>query len=106
MSFTWVNNHLVVVEWRHRIEPWPKCCCCLHFGCINAWSAVNKTALIHSTTNEQNLDILAVNETYVKSDHPAAIYDSTPDGYTIFHSYRVHVAKTMGSGIALISKES
>ena len=35
--------------------------------------AINKTASIHSTIDEQNLDIMAGTETYLKSNHPAAI---------------------------------
>ena len=79
----------------------------LHFGCINVWFAIYKTALIHITIAEQNLKIMAVTETYVKFDHPAAIYnDSALDGYTVSHLHKVLNAKTKGSGIGLISRES
>ena len=113
--YTWVNNHLVaiVVEWDVESYPDPNIVAGkghlheLHFGYINTWSAVNKTTLTYSTINEQNLDILAVTSTYVKSDHPVTIRnDSFPDGYTILHLNRVLDAKIKDSGIVLIWRQS
>ena len=73
----------------------------LRFGSINPWSVIGKTALIHSTIDEHNLDILAVTETCMKSDHPAvAVLMIMLIFITRFHSER-----SKSAGIYLITRD-
>ena len=81
-----------------------------NMGLINAWSIVNKTALIHDAIADHSLDLLAVTETFVYEDSPDVYkQDAAPDGYSIIHQHRQQRPGTVsprGGGIALIHREN
>ena len=67
---------------------------------LNSNAAVNKPDLIPNCIDEHRLDILAVTESYIKSDHPMTIKnDPAPPGYSIHHVHRQSNMKTKGGGI-------
>ena len=79
----------------------------LRIGSLNPNSTVNKTDLILNCIDEQRRDILAVMESYIKSDHLTTIKnDPAPPGYSIQHVYRQSNMKTKGGGIDVIARES
>ena len=58
-------------------------------GSLNICSAVHKAAPIHDVINDQNLAILALNETWMRDDDPLAILnDTAPEGYSVLHMPR------------------
>jgi exonuclease III len=75
----------------------------LRCGVLNVRSAVNKAASIHDVISSSRLDILALTETHIPADAPAAIRnDVAPHGFSVFHSPRVGRKKKSGGGIAII----
>jgi len=78
-------------------------------GLINAWSIVNKTALIHDAIADHNLDLLAVTETFVYENSPDVHkLDAAPSGYSILHQHRLQKSgpgSTRGGGIAIIHRD-
>ena len=81
----------------------------LRFSCINAWSAINKTAIIHSTIDEKNLNVLAITVSATASTlrtgvtYRLGMWNLTiqppsattpPDGYIVLYLYWVLDAKT------------
>ena len=80
----------------------------LNFGCLNIRSAVHKSALVHDLIDENNLDVLALSETWVVEDDPPAIkLDIAPPGYGILQTER-HGAtvSNRGGGLALIFRNN
>jgi hypothetical protein len=81
----------------------------LNMGLINAWSIVNKTALIHDMIKDFNLGLLAVTETFVYDDSPDVHKkDAAPTGYSIIHQHRQRksgTAPARGGGIAIIHRD-
>ena len=80
----------------------------LNFGCLNIRSAVHKAALVHDLIDENNLDVLALSETWVVDEDPPAIKsDIAPPGYGILHTER-HGAtvSNRGGGLALIFRNN
>ena len=74
----------------------------LVLGSFNSRSAVNKAANIHDIISENNLDVLALQETWVTSDAPPAIKDDiAPPGFMIQHVHR----PSRGGGLAIIHRE-
>jgi len=78
-------------------------------GLINAWSIVNKAALIHDAIKDFDLGLLAVTETFVYDDSPDVHKkDAAPIGYSIVHQHRQRksgTASTRGGGIAIIHRD-
>ena len=75
----------------------------LHCGVLNVRSCVNKAASIHDVISSSHLDILALTETHIAANSPAAILnDVAPQGYSVIHSPRVGRKKRGGGGIAVI----
>ena len=61
----------------------------LTFGLLNTRSVVNKAPLLHSLIADNDLSLLALTETWVKSDDPPVIKnDPAPPGYRIAHIHR------------------
>ena len=61
----------------------------LAFGVLNTRSVVNKASLLHSLISDNDLDILALTETWVGADDPPVIKsDPAPSGYRITHVHR------------------
>jgi exonuclease III len=74
----------------------------LVLGSFNSRSAVNKAANIHDIISENNIDVLALQETWVTSDAPPAIKDDiAPPGFLIQHVHR----PTRSGGLAIIHRE-
>jgi hypothetical protein len=83
----------------------------VNMGLVNAWSIVNKAALIHDLIADYNLGLLAVTETFVYEDSPEVHKkDAAPDGYSIIHQHRQRKAGTStsprGGGIAIIHRDN
>jgi len=80
----------------------------LNFGSLNARSAVNKGPLIRDLIESNELDVLAVCETWIKSDDPNAIkFDMAPPGYVTKH-FHCSAPGRIGrnSGLALIYRDN
>ena len=71
---------------------------------LNTGSTVHKAALLHQTKHEHRLDLLALQETWIKSDAPEAIkLDVAPkDSLPLIN--RGNYDDRRGEGIALIHK--
>jgi len=69
-----------------ELNPGPHSIDTLKLGSLNIRSITRKSALIHDIINDQNLDILALQETWVKSTTPPAIkLDIAPPGFDVQH---------------------
>ena len=74
-------------------------------GLLNAWSIVNKTALIHDAIEEINLDLFALVETFVYADSPDVHkFDCAPEGFSVLHQHREGAGR--GGRIALVHKNN
>jgi len=76
---------------------------------LNVRSAVGKSALLHSIIADDNIDVLALNETWIQQDSPPVILqESAPEGYKIIHVHRkiTEGGPTRGGGLAIISRNS
>ena len=73
-------------------------------GFLNVQSAVHKSAVIHDTIQDFNLDVLSLNETWIVHDDPDAIkLDPAPEGFSILHVHRKNATKSnRGGGLAII----
>ena len=81
----------------------------INMGVWNVRSAVNKTASIHTTITDFDLDALAVSETWIRADDPPAIkLDPAPLGYNIIHVHRAAGpdGPRRGGGLAFIHRDS
>ena len=80
----------------------------LKFGCLNIQSAVRKAALIHDIIDENKLDILILNETWIVDEDPPAIkLDVAPPGYCVYNTTRPNATRqNRGGGLACISKKN
>ena len=58
-------------------------------GCMNICSCVRRAALVHTTIADYKLDIMALQETWIEADDPAAVrQDIAPSGYNVIHAHR------------------
>jgi hypothetical protein len=58
-------------------------------GCLNIRSAVHKAALLYDVISDNNMDIVALTETWIASDAPNAVKcDLAPLGFSVFHVHR------------------
>ena len=79
------------------------------FGSLNVHTAENKILLIHQIIDDHNLDILAMNETWLRENTPVTIKrDLAPPGYSVQHIHHVHCPGVKGSvgggGLAIIHR--
>lgn len=76
-------------------------------GSFNIRSAVHKAPLIHDLINDKNFSILALSETWMRTDDPPAILnDSAPDGYNVLHSPRTGLGPySRGGGLAIVYRK-
>src|SRR5664279_1373440 len=76
----------------------------VQFGLFNARSAVRKAASIRDIIGQYKLDVVALTESWMRSDDPDAItMDVAPPGYSVLHAFRDATAdgrRTRGGGIA------
>ncbi len=72
------------------------------FGCVNARSVRNKSLELCEYIKDQNLDILAITETWLFSHDLAIIRKLTPNGYNLKHEPR---NDRQGGGVAIIYRE-
>ena len=87
-----------------ELNPGPSAVNSLNFAVVNARSAVQKAAVIHSVIEELQLDCLALTETWIKSSHPDTIKrDLAPPEFTVFHTHRPN--DKVGGGVAFIVRE-
>ena len=76
-------------------------------GVLNVRSAVNKAPLLHSLIADNDISILALTETWVKSDDPPVIQNSlAPPGYRILHVHREDPDRARGGGLAVIHQDT
>ena len=69
----------------------------LNFGSLNIRSAVNKASQIDDIMKDFNLDIFALQETWISSDaSPAIKVDITPPDYSFLHVH--HETASRGGG--------
>jgi hypothetical protein len=72
----------------------------LRFGLLNVRSARNKIASIHALLSHEDLDVLALTETWVCPDDPDAVkLDIAPSGYGVHHVPR---PEGRGGGLAVV----
>ena len=89
-----------------EVNPGPLSSPNLTFGMLNTRSVVNKAPLLHSLITDNDLSILAITETWVKSDdHPVIINGPAPPGYRITHVHRDNPDQTRGGGLAVIHRD-
>jgi hypothetical protein len=77
-------------------------------GCLNARSVKSKAALIHDLIIDNNIDIFAIQETWLPPNtHPSIKCDIAPPGYTVVHVHRPSVASrpSRGGGIAIVLRD-
>ena len=68
-------------------------------GLLNIRSAVNKAAVLHDLIATENLDFIALTETWFRENDPPAVKeDIAPDGFSTFHGYRKVSSKGRGKG--------
>ena len=73
-------------------------------GTLNARSIVNKAADFHLTVEEENLDVVAITETWVPSDAPNAVSeDFIRSGYSVINASRSDGRR--GGGLDIVYRE-
>ena len=81
-----------------EVNPGPSSSVNLTFGSLNTRSVVNKAPLLHSLIADNDLSLLALTETWVKSDDPPVIKnDPAPPGYRIAHIHRENSLTRLGA---------
>ena len=100
---------IAVLLWTVELNPGPKVSP-LTFASWNFQSAVNKAALVHDIIRDHNIDILALNETWITSNLPPAISDDiAPTVYRVQHvrrGERTRSDQRRGGGLVFIHRES
>ena len=90
-----------------EVNPGPSSSPNLTFGMLNTRSVVNKVPLLHSLITDNDLSILAITETWVKSDDPPVIINGpAPPGYRILHVHRDNSDQNRGGGLAVIHRDT
>jgi len=80
----------------------------ISLGSFNIRSVKSKAALLHDLILDNNIDILALQETWLPPDsHPAIKLDIAPPGFVVSHVHRPIVAggPTRGGGLAIIHRD-
>lgn len=76
----------------------------IHLVLMNAQSVRNKTLLINEYVRDDNIDLLAITETWLKKDGDAALINElVPEGYTLISVPR---NRGRGGGIGLLHRDS
>ena len=75
----------------------------LVFGCINLQSLCNKSALFSHTIEEEQIDVCALTETWLKRDDKVIRNCATPVGYTLLDTPRNN---RRGGGVGVLCKDS
>jgi len=80
----------------------------VRIGSLNVRSAVRKAAQIHSLIADHKLDVLVIQESDIRHDHPAAVrHDVAPAGYSVLHAHRDPSAQNYrGGGLAVIHRHT
>ena len=79
--------------------------CVFNFSGLNIRSAVNKASLLHNIISDLNLDILALQETWIGTDTPPAIMaDVAPEGFSSCHVHRESASR--GGSVTLAYRRS
>jgi Reverse transcriptase (RNA-dependent DNA polymerase)/Endonuclease-reverse transcriptase len=81
----------------------------LNIGSLNARSAINKGALVRDIIESNQLDILAINETWITADDPDSIrLDAAPPNYVTrhFHCSNPGRKTKRNGGLAIIHRET
>ena len=90
-----------------EVNPGPSSSANLTFGMLNTRSVVNKAPLLHSLIADHDLSLLALTETWIKTDDPPVIKnDPAPPGYRITHVHRENPDQTRGGGLAIVHRDS
>ena len=87
---------------RHQCKPTVKQTN-LHLTFWNVRSLCNKATEVGDYITEQNIDLLAITETWLKDTNSHVINECTPTGYSICHTPRI---TSSGGGVALVYKSS
>ena len=87
---------------RHQCKPTVKQTN-LHLTFWNVRSLCNKATEVGDYITEQNIDLLAITETWLKDTDSHVISECTPTGYSICHTPRI---TSSGGGVALVYKSS
>ena len=77
-------------------------------GSLNFFSAVRKAAQIHSLIADHKLDVLVIQKSNIRHDHPAGVRnDVAPAGYSVPHAHRDPSAQNYrGDGLAVIHRHT
>jgi hypothetical protein len=79
----------------------------LSFGVLNVRSAVTSGPLIQDIIISNNLDILALTETWLSTNDPDAILmDLLPSDYLALHVHRPSATTARGGGLALVYRSN
>ena len=92
-------------------NPGPTCPSAVRFGSLNAGSAVHKGALIDDMIRDNQLDVLAVWESWIRYDAPDVIKkDIAPSDFFVLHVHQPQVAGTgrsrKGGGLAFLYNDN
>ena len=72
----------------------------IHIHLMNACSVANKTAIIPEYATD-NVDMLAITETWMKHNDPVTANELTPPGFSLHHAPRVG---RVGGGVGILYK--
>jgi len=70
---------------------------------VNARSIGNKTTLLSHLIQSEQVDVLAITETWLSADRPDSLKDACPTGFTSLHVPRLN---SNGGGVAVIFRSS
>ena len=76
----------------------------LNVGLLNARSVCNKATTLNEYITDNNLDVFALTETWLKSADQTVIAELVPSGYSIQQSPRP--SSSRGGGVAVIHRDS
>jgi len=83
---------------------------CIRLGVFNACGANRKGAQLDDLIRDHKLDVLALNETWIRDDAPAAVkHDIVPDNFRVLHTHRETNGRRRakrGGGLALIYSQN
>ena len=82
----------------------------IRLGVFNARGANRKGAQLDDLIRDHELDVLALNETWIRDNAPAAVkYDIVPDNFRVLHTHRETDGRRRakrGGGLALIYSQN
>jgi len=83
---------------------------CIRLGVFNARGANRKGAQLDDLIRDHELDVLALNETWIRDDAPAAVkHDIVPDNFRVLHTHRETNGRRRakhGGGLAIIYSQN